>query len=216
MDFSLEFSQQYKASIEKLTQQSIITGERCSCYNKKKQLFLFTFLVFICFICKEGKILKLDAYEKQLLEIINELIGYLIKMGANNQDAQDIAQDTIIKILEIEAILPAKMIRPWIFRVGINLYFNLFNRKKKYQEILNLHILPTHFATKETDYEPLYHALNQLDQKSANLLLMKYEQNLRIEEMAFILNRPKESLKTELYRARKKLQTIMNEEENDK
>lgn len=160
--------------------------------------------------------MKLDAYEKQLLEIINELIGYLIKMGANNQDAQDIAQDTIIKILEIEAILPAKMIRPWIFRVGINLYFNLFNRKKKYQEILNLHILPTHFATKETDYEPLYHALNQLDQKSANLLLMKYEQNLRIEEMAFILNRPKESLKTELYRARKKLQTIMNEEENDK
>jgi RNA polymerase sigma-70 factor (ECF subfamily) len=214
MDFSLEFSQQYKASIEKLTQQSIITGERCSCYNKKKQLFLFAFLVFICFICKEGEILKLDAYEKQLLEIINELISYLIKMGANNQDAQDIAQDTIIKILEIEAILPAKMIRPWIFRVGINLYFNLFNRKKKYQEILNLHMLPTHFVTKETDYEPLYHALNQLDQKSANLLLMKYEQNLRIEEMAFVLKRPKESLKTELYRARKKLQTIM--EENDK
>ncbi|KAF1299279.1 hypothetical protein BAU15_01130 [Enterococcus sp. JM4C] len=156
--------------------------------------------------------MKLDAYEKELLGIINELIGYLIKMGANNQDAQDIAHDTIVKILEIETVLPAKMIRPWIFRVGINLYFNLFNRKKKYQEILHLHMLPTQLVDNENDYDTLYQALNQMDIKSVNLLLMKYEENLRIDEMAFILNRPKESLKTELYRARKKLQALMEKE----
>ncbi|MGM0125772.1 RNA polymerase sigma-70 factor, ECF subfamily [Enterococcus sp. AZ194] len=161
--------------------------------------------------------MKLDAYEKKLLSILNEFVGYLIKIGADKQDAQDIAHDVIIKILEIETVLPAKMIRPWIFRVGLNLYFNLFNRKKKYQEILRLHIMPTHSEfwelPIENEYEELYQALNKLDLNSANLLLMKYEQNLRIEEMAFILDRPKESLKNELYRARKKLAVLMAQNE---
>lgn len=156
--------------------------------------------------------MKIDDYEKQLLAIINELIGYLIKTGANEQDAQDVAQETIVKILEIDIVLPPEKIRPWIFRVGINLYINLYNRQKRYQEILTIHFNPKLEQMAEVDYSQLYNGLSKLDLKSVNLLLMKYDQEMSLEEMAFILDRPKESLKTELYRARQKLKQILTRE----
>lgn len=59
------------------------------------------------------------------------------------------------------------------------------------------------------DYSILYESLAELSDKEVNLLLMKYEQNFSIQEITFILERPAESLKTELYRARKKLKNII-------
>lgn len=55
----------------------------------------------------------------------------------------------------------------------------------------------------------------KLSEREVNLLLMKYEQNFSIREIAFILERPAESLKTELYRARKKLKKHYLEKEAD-
>lgn len=187
-----------------------MTGVR---FTQKFSLYLFTFEQSYLFdLMKGGGGVKIDDYEKQLLAIINELIGYLIKTGANEQDAQDVAQETIVKILEIDIVLPPEKIRPWIFRVGINLYINLYNRQKRYQEILTIHFNPKLEQMAEVDYSQLYNGLSKLDLKSVNLLLMKYDQEMSLEEMAFILDRPKESLKTELYRARQKLKQILTRE----
>ncbi|MDF0479019.1 RNA polymerase sigma factor [Vagococcus sp. PNs007] len=157
--------------------------------------------------------MNLTHYEREVLAILNDLIGYLIKNGCAEQDAKDIAQDTIVKILEIEDVLPYSKIRPWIFRVGINLYYNLYNRKKRYQEILHQQYQSSEWLELEVDYSELHEALAQLEVKDVTLLVLKYEEGLSFEEIGFILNRPKESLKTELYRLRKKLRKIMEERE---
>lgn len=161
--------------------------------------------------------MRLDAYEKEIVLYAKELVGYLIKSGASEQDAQDIAQDALLKILEIDESLAADKIKPWLFRVGINLYYNLYNRKKRYQEILTVHFNPNFEAVIEVDYDHLYEILSELDLKTVNLLLMKYEQELSFKEIAFILGRPEGSLKTELYRARKKCKMIAERmEQNDR
>lgn len=160
--------------------------------------------------------MKIDRYETLILSLARELIGYLVKLGASPQDAEDIAQETIIKVLEADIILLGEQIRPWFYRVGINLYYNLYNRKKRYQEILDLHFSAEIESEFTADYRLLYAGLNQLSLNEANLLILKYEQKLSLKEISFLLNRPVASLKTELYRTRKKMRVwLEREEESD-
>lgn len=148
-------------------------------------------------------------FDRILFETTNELIGYLIKMGANPEDAKDVSQETLLKILEIETELSMDKIRPWMYRVGINLYFNLYNQTKRRAQILEqyFHVIPEEWQ--EYDHN-LFEALNQLDVKSAHLLVLKYSEERSMKEIAFLLNRPEESINTELYRARKKLKQLLD------
>lgn len=148
--------------------------------------------------------------EERLLVIANELITYLQKIGATYYDAQDIASETLLKILEIETELPANKIHAWMFRVGTNLYFNLYNQTKRRQQILESQFSQLPEEWQEYN-EQLFQGLNQLDIKSSTLLVLRYSEERTLKEIAFLLDRPEASLKTELYRARKKLKKIMEE-----
>lgn len=98
--------------------------------------------------------------------------------------------------------------------LDIQIYYNLYNRKKKYNDIINRYFT-SDFEIEEfiSDYSLLYKSLEKMKDKDRNLLLMKYEQGLSLSEIAIILNRPVGSLKTELYRARNRLKKIYVESE---
>ena len=162
--------------------------------------------------------MKLDAYEDYLFNLSNELIKFLVKNGASVQDAQDIVQESLVKLLKIDNVIPPEKIKSWLYQVSINLYYNLYNRKKKYNDIINRYFTSDFEINEpELDYSILYTSLAKLSSKDRNLLLMKYEQNLTLKEMSMILNRPEESLKTELYRGRNRLRKIYvaSEEKKD-
>lgn len=148
--------------------------------------------------------MKLRYDESYLLILTKRLIGYLIKCGATPIDAQDITQDTLIKVLEIEDVIEPDAMQPWMFRIGLNQYLDLYRTTKRRSEIIEAFgqtLLP---ITTE-NYDELYQAWEYLTFEQRLLLLMKYDEKLSLAEMAFRLNRPEASLKTELYRARKAL-----------
>ncbi|WP_265459556.1 RNA polymerase sigma factor [Enterococcus sp. HY326] len=155
--------------------------------------------------------MKLGGYEDIIFQLLQEVTGYLIKIGAEVEDAKDVTQETVVKMLEVEAVIPPEKIRPWFYRVALNLYFNLYRQTKRRREILQLHFNEEFYSEMPLPNEELETALNQLDLASANLLILKYHEGLSLQEMAFILNRPPESIKTALYRSRKKLRQLMEE-----
>ena len=158
--------------------------------------------------------MKLNQYEQYLFDLANEIVKFLVKNGSSVEDAQAIAQESIIKLLEIDNIIPPEKLRSWLYKVSLNKFYNLYNRKKRYQDILDRHFRSTFdVEIVKEDYSILYESLAELSDKEVNLLLMKYEQNFSIQEITFILERPAESLKTELYRARKKLKKHYLEKE---
>lgn len=160
--------------------------------------------------------MKIDGIEAYLLEITRELIGYLIRRGATPEDAQDISQDTLLKILEIEDVLAFQQLRPWLYRVGINRFIDVYRQKQRQKAILEQNfrqLLPKEEL--QTDYQLIYQQFTQLDILSQTLLLMKYDEGRSIKEIAFLLDRPEDSIKTSLYRSRQKLRMKMEEGEND-
>ncbi len=103
-----------------------------------------------------------------------------------------------------------------MYKVALNSFYNLYKRKKRYDEIIERYFHTDFDITiVEADYSTLYASLEELSSKEVNLLLMKYEQKLSFKEIGFILNRPEQSLRTELYRARKKLKAIYLKKEDE-
>lgn len=158
--------------------------------------------------------MKLDEYEQYLFQLTNELVRFLVKNGASIQDAQDTVQDALIKLLKIDNIIPAEKIRSWLYKTSLNLYYNLYNRNKKYNELIEKYFVSDfELMEEELDYSILYRALQRLSENDRQLLLMKYEENLSMKEIAAILDRPEASLKTELYRSRNRLRKFYLERE---
>lgn len=156
---------------------------------------------------------KIYQYEDRLIQLSKELIFYLIKMGSTKEDAQDIAQEVFVKILETELILPMDKVKAWMYRVAIRKYLDLYRRKKRYSEIIEENFLSLpNWQLQPEQNELLYIALNQLDPSSASLLIMKYEQELSIKEMMSILDASESKIKSDLFRARKKLVQILEKE----
>lgn len=160
--------------------------------------------------------MRLNAYEHYLLKLTNVLVHYLQSLGASQQDAEDIAQEAVVKILEIDSVLTAEAIRPWLFRVGINGYFTLYKQTKRRREIVRqyLPVTASGINWQETD-DDLYETLQELPVSTSTLLIMKYAENLSLKEISFLLNRPEDSIKTALYRGRKQLKKRMEEKNHD-
>lgn len=54
--------------------------------------------------------IKLDGYEMELLGFAKEISYYLQKSGASAENARDISQDVLVKMLESEIVLPFEKI----------------------------------------------------------------------------------------------------------
>lgn len=45
--------------------------------------------------------MEINQYENIVLNIAQEVVRFLVKKGAKTQDAEDIAQDVMVKLIEV-------------------------------------------------------------------------------------------------------------------
>ena len=162
--------------------------------------------------------MKLDYYENELLEISNKVIATMIKKGVMVEDAKDIVQSSILKLLEFNGSIPFDSLQAWLYRVSFNHYYTEYNRYQKLKEIEEIYLKPKLFEIEETEFDEsfLLEALLRLKETEFNLILLKYIEKLSYKELSIIFDKSEEVLKTESYRIRKTLKKIIQElKEND-
>ena len=110
----------------------------------------------------------------------------------------------------------------WLFQVATNAYYDLCRRNRAYpslqveqqfiermqKERNDIEVLVLQKETKEE----MSAYLQQMTPSYAHLLLLKYDVGLSYEEIALMLNRSVEYVRTNLYRARQQLKKRMEEE----
>ena len=157
-----------------------------------------------------------NEWEQLLLEHAKVVFKYLIKIGATKEDAEDITQEMIIKTMEcIQQIEPEKM-RAWMFKVAIHRYYSLYNKNKSVVRLNHddLERLKTVFEHVESDLlmkeqaNELVEALQGLQPKFQQLLILKYYMELSYKEISEILDVKETLVKTYLQRARKSFKKI--------
>jgi RNA polymerase sigma-70 factor (ECF subfamily) len=162
---------------------------------------------------KEVRSIKLDDFEKELIGFAKEIAYYLRKSGASPEEANDISQDVLVKMLESEIILPFEKMRAWMYRSAVRLYIDHYRRDKKYLDILQKEFFKNMQNKYETpDYLPLYHAVQKLPRKYRMVIDLHYFQDLSVKEIAELLHISISKVKIDLMRGRQRLKKQLEKE----
>lgn len=157
-----------------------------------------------------------ETLEHLLLEEVKMLYKYLKKMGASKEDIEDIVQDTIYMTFKNIDSIDSNKIKAWLFKVAINNYYNLYNKKKK-QNIISLNAIENirifdegteDYVIIEEKKRYIEKALDLLKPSYKELLILKYVLDLSYKDIASIFDMKEEKIKTYLYRARNKFKEI--------
>lgn len=167
----------------------------------------------IRYISKEG-IVNISRYETLLVTYTLEIQRYLVKHGANISDAQDIVQDVLVKLIQADIMLSPDRLRPWLYRVALSRFYDLYRRKKRYQALLKEQFYLLYGNQEHVDESRsilLHEAIKKLDDYQFALIVLYYEEDKSIREISSIYQISEAKVKTDLYRVRQKIKMKMEQ-----
>ncbi len=158
----------------------------------------------------EAFCMLIGEYEKRIYNIA-------YKFMRNEHDAQDAAQDAIIKMYtNIRKFSFNSAFSTWMYRVTANTCLDLLRKKK-----VNVQIEDYENMTVSRDGNPdaetinrelgdsIKQAISQLPEKYIPIIVLKDVDGLKYEEIAEILQISVGTVKSRISRAREKLRTIL-------
>lgn len=154
------------------------------------------------------------AYEM----IIHTYKEYLYKVAYgrvhDNQLALDIVQESIVKgYMNIKHLKDPNLLKTWLTKVVYNECVSVIRKESKYA--LTEEVWEENEPTSDSSIEErmdLKEAIDRLPDIYKQIILLKYYQHLKIEEIAQNLHIPEGSVKSYLSRAKKQLKKDLKED----
>lgn len=157
---------------------------------------------------------KIQILEVFLIE--NKEAHYRIAYSyvRSKENALDIVQDAIIKALQsIGKLQEMNYLKTWFYRILVNTAID-FIRKYKRLIIMDNEtigaVLPE--TTDQLADLDLQEAVNELKPNEKTLIILRFFEDMKIEDIAEVLGDNVNTVKTRLYRVLKKLRVEMGEE----
>ena len=136
--------------------------------------------------------------------------------------AQDIVQDAFLRLLRSAAIVdPQRPLRPWLYRVTINLCYS-FHRRQTWSLISLDHVVnllvspkpsPENAAVEREAHEAVFDAMRELSWEQRVVVVLFYLNEIPVHEIAGMMDCPVGTVKSRLYYSRRKLRNILQNEE---
>ncbi len=144
-----------------------------------------------------------EFYRLTVRYVYSIVYAYLL----SNEDTEDVIQNTYLKLYVIrKRVNPEKPILAYMKRIAINYAFKQMRQKKK------VRIKEVSFANDEGTKELVREALKKLDEKDRLVLALHYLDNASVKAISVLINEKEGSVKSRLFRARKKLKEVINSE----
>ncbi|MGM8216670.1 RNA polymerase sigma factor SigW [Bacillaceae bacterium W0354] len=158
----------------------------------------------------------------------NQIYQHCYRMLGNHHDAQEITQEAFLKAYaNIHTFKKNKKFAPWLYRIASNLCIDYLRKKKPInildqeikgsEQITLLDQLESKFDSPDTAYEQLEHReliqsyLLTLPDKYRSVIVLKYIQEMSLQEISETLDLPMGTVKTHLHRAREALRKSIRE-----
>lgn len=145
--------------------------------------------------------------EKILLEDYEKFYKAAFSYVRNENDALDIVQETAYKaIKECSKIKQKEYISTWIYRIVINTALDFLRKANREAELVKNSMIETggSFEEKYQDFE-IMEILGMLEEKDRTVLVMRYFEDYKLEQIAQVTGEALSTVKSRLYRALKKL-----------
>jgi RNA polymerase sigma-70 factor, ECF subfamily len=165
-------------------------------------------------------------YDSQALAEIYDLYSlsiyhYLYRFVGEAHTAEDLTSEVFLKLIHVldTARAPQEQLQGWLYRVARNLAVDWYRKRGK-QEPLSLRedLVPSGESPlvkleKDQDRQRLRRALLALTPDQQQVLLLRFAQELKIEEVAQIVGKSEGAVKLLQYRATRRLQKLLEREE---
>ena len=136
------------------------------------------------------------------------LRGFLLALCCGNKsDADDLAQDTLVKAyLSLTGYQDKGRFRSWLFKIAHNTFLNHIARQRTTESIDEARTLVSNTAADSSfEHQDLYMALRALPPKERSAITLFYLNGYSINDIAKITDASEGAVKTQLSRGRDKL-----------
>lgn len=150
-----------------------------------------------------------EAFEKLMLLHGEQLYRTAFLYTGNREDALDVVQDTVYKAyLGLYKLKKNQYFLTWVTKILIHTSYSILKKKEitvSKQDIVDQ-------TSVDLDQRiDLIQAVGRLKDKYKDAIILFYFLDLPISEIASIMNIPKNTVKTYLFRGKKKLKEMLEE-----
>lgn len=126
-------------------------------------------------------------------------------------DAQDAVQEAAYKaILNCRTLRNPAYMDTWLYRIVVNEALTLLRARQRWsQDETALELESTEDRYEDID---LLRAVEDLGEPDRTIVTLRYFEDLKLSEVALVVQMPLNSVKTRLYRALKRLRTTLEED----
>lgn len=167
---------------------------------------------------------ELEAFH-ELVDLYKKKVYYLaFDMTGDHHDAEDISQEVFIKVFRhIKKFRKDAALKSWIYQITVNTCIDTQRKKSKKPQVLmessemdslhqrtgwtgNHHNDPERHAEANIIQQRIQQMLLKISPMERSAFIMRYYDELKTSEIALILEVSTNTIKSFLFRARKKLQ----------
>ena len=126
----------------------------------------------------------------------------------NEADALDVVQESACKaITQCKNLKDTEKLLPWLCRIVVNTSLDLLRSQVKEQPTEELPETATVDKYEEFD---LKEAFNRLEPKNCTIIILRYFEDMKIEDIALVVDENVNTVKARLYRSLKKLRVQLD------
>jgi RNA polymerase sigma-70 factor (ECF subfamily) len=156
---------------------------------------------------------KFQLVENYIVENQNAHYRLAFSYVKNKESALDIIQESIMKALRsIDSLEEIHYLKTWFYRILINTSIDFIHKNKRVivveDNVLDFHLPTNEMAVPNID---LYEAIDLLPPVSKTIIILRFFEDMKIEDIANTLGENSNTIKTRLYAALRKLRSNMEE-----
>ena len=146
--------------------------------------------------------------EKMLIDQYERFYRLAYSYVHNEADALDVVQESACKaITQCKNLKDTEKLLPWLCRIVVNTSLDLLRSQVKEQPTEELPETATVDKYEEFD---LKEALNRLEPKNCTIIILRYFEDMKIEDIALVVDENVNTVKARLYRSLKKLRVQLD------
>lgn len=158
------------------------------------------------------------AFAALVEEHQDRLVGFLYRFTRSRQDAEDLAQDTFVKAYRnIHRYDSKYSFSTWLYTIARRTAYNHFRDTKPTSaldfDLVDTSEAPDEEASRGDERSWVWEAAKELKADYREALILKYIDDLAIEEIAKIMGKSQTNIKIILFRARNALKRMRKEKE---
>lgn len=158
------------------------------------------------------------AIEKIITEFLPPVYNFVYRLTNNAAASEDITQEVFVRVWKkFSSYKPEYSLKTWIFTIARHAAIDWLRQKKQLRldteestEPVDLAPLPEELFAQRELQTKLQQALAQLSTEQQAVVLLHYQQELSLAEIATVLDRPVNTVKSQYHRALHKLRQILS------